>query len=385
MSKVTNDVDNKASYNDFKKAMEALNRTMTKNSKGEVAIAPLGEMGSVEVETISSGSLVLDSLAGGGFPRGRLVEIYGPEASGKTSIALNAIADVQRKGGNALFIDAEQALDPNYARILGVDTDKLGITQLSIAEQILYTARTLAESGTVDLIVIDSVASMIPQEEFDNPDKVQVALLARVLSKHLRMLATVANQNNCTIILLNQIREKVGVMFGNPETTPGGRALKFFASQRIHVSRVGQYKEGNEILGTEVRFRIVKNKIAPPFAVGTTILTFAQGINRPAELIEVGPEYGSLNVRGRTYSFASENPEKFEDRFEFTDEGEVKLGTSKKAAMEALEQDKELFEEVAERTRHILEFKREGRSMEDALKALQADAPEELKGEEEVF
>lgn len=365
MSKVdTTGVKNSASYKDFQKAMESLDREIARQDKsndGEVNIAPLGEMRSVEVETISSGSLVLDSLAGGGFPKGRIIEIYGPEASGKTSIALNAIADVQRKGGNALFIDAEQALDPGYARILGVDTDKLGITQLSIAEQILYVARKMASSGTVDLIVIDSVAAMIPKEEYENPDKVQVALLARVLSKHLRLLATVANQNNCTIILLNQIREKVGVMFGNPETTPGGRALKFFASQRIHVSRVGQYKEGSEILGTEVRFRIVKNKIAPPFEVGTTILTFAQGINRPAEIVEVGPQYDVINLQGRTYSFAAKDVEKYTDRFELTDEGEVKIATSKKAAIEALQENEDLFAEVAAKLSQVLSEERSGK------------------------
>lgn len=375
-------------YSDFKKAMASLDRKITKQSKGrddEVNIAPLGEMGSVEVETISSGSLVLDSLAGGGFPKGRIIEIYGPEASGKTSIALNAIADVQRKGGNALFIDAEQALDPGYARVLGVDTEKLGITQLSIAEQILYVAREMAESGTVDLIVIDSVAAMIPKEEFDNPDKVQVALLARVLSKHLRMLATIANQNNCTIILLNQIREKVGVMFGNPETTPGGKALKFFASQRIEVRRVGQYKEGNEILGTEVRFRIVKNKIAPPFEVGTTILTFAKGINRPAEIIEVGPDYDVINLQGRTYSFAAENPSQYTDRFELTDEGEIKIATSKKAAIEALEDNEDLFNEISSKLGEVLQMKREGKSIEEALAELEKMAPGSEDEAEELF
>lgn len=353
-------------YKDFKKAMSALNRKMTKDAKDEIAIAPLGEMDTVEVETISTGSVVLDSLAGGGFPVGRIIEIFGPEASGKTSIALNAIADVQRKGGNALFIDAEQALDPNYAKVLGVDTDKLGLTQLIIAEQIMYTIQEMIKTGTVDLIVLDSVASIVPQAEYDEPEKATMALLARILSKHLRIIAKLANDHRCTIILLNQIREKVGVMFGNPEDTPGGRALKFYASQRIRVSRTGQYKEGNEILGTEVQFRIVKNKIAPPFQSGRTILTFAKGINRPAEIIEVGGSIGAIDIEGRTQFLVVEDPSKYEDEFEIVD-GKVKLGTSKKACIEALEENEELFKEAAARVEEVMRIRREGGQLDDDL------------------
>lgn len=353
-------------YKDFKKAMASLNKMMTKGAKDEIAIAPLGEMDTVEVETISTGSVVLDDLAGGGFPVGRIIEIFGPEASGKTSIALNAIADVQRKGGNALFIDAEQALDPNYAKVLGVDTDKLGLTQLIIAEQVMYTIQEMIKTGTVDLIVVDSVASLVPQDEYENPEKATMALLARILSKHLRIIAKLANDHRCTIILLNQIREKVGVMFGNPEDTPGGRALKFYASQRIRVSRTGQYKEGSEILGTEVQFRIVKNKIAPPFQSGRTILTFAKGINRPAEIIEVGSSIGAIEVEGRTQYLAVSDPSKFEDEFEIVD-GKVKLGTSKKACIEALEENEELFEEAAARVEEVMRIKREGGQLDDNL------------------
>lgn len=353
-------------YKDFKKAMASLNKTMTKGAKDEIAIAPLGEMDAVEVETISTGSVVLDNLAGGGFPVGRIIEIFGPEASGKTSIALNAIAYVQRKGGNALFIDAEQALDPNYAKVLGVDTDKLGVTQLIIAEQVMYTIQEMIKTGTVDLIVVDSVASLVPQAEYDEPDKATMALLARILSKHLRIIAKLANDYRCTVILLNQIREKVGVMFGNPEDTPGGRALKFYASQRIRVSRVGQYKEGNEILGTEVQFRIVKNKIAPPFQSGKTILTFAKGINRPAEVVEVGGAIGAIEIEGRTQYLAVSDPSKFEDEFEIVD-GKVKLGTSKKACIEALEKNEELFEEAAARVEEVMRIKREGGQLDAGL------------------
>lgn len=346
-------------YKEFKRAMSALNKKMTKDSKGEIAIAPLGEMDAVDVETVSTGSVVLDNLAGGGFPVGRIVELFGPESSGKTSIALNAIADVQRKGGNALFIDAEQALDPSYAKVLGVDTDKLGLTQLIIAEQVMFTIQEMIKTGTVSLIVVDSVASLVPQAEYDEPEKATMALLARILSKHLRIIAKLANDYRCTVLLLNQIREKVGVMFGNPEDTPGGRALKFYASQRIRVSRVGQYKEGSEVIGTEVQFRIVKNKIAPPFQSGKTILTFAKGINRPAELIEVGGSIGAIEIEGRTQYLKVEDPSKYEGEFEIVD-GRVKLGTSKKDCIEVLADNEDLFDEASKRVQEVMRIKREG-------------------------
>lgn len=357
-------------YLAFKKAMAALNKKITKGSKKEVEIAPLGEMNALDVECISTGSIVLDNLLGGGFPVSRIVEIFGPESSGKTSIALNAIADVQRKGGNALFIDAEQALDPSYARILGVDTDKLGITQLSIAEQVLYTVRTMIETGTVDLIVVDTVASLIPQAEFDEPEKATMALLARILSKELRIIAKLANDYKCTVIFLNQVREKVGVMFGSPEDTPGGRALKFYASQRIRVSRKGQINEGQEIIGTEVAFRVVKNKIAPPFQSGSTILTFAKGINRPAEIIEVGAKIDAINLEGRTYSlYPSKEAIKAlkANGHVFEEDGSIKLGTSKKAAIEMLEENEDLFKEAAKKVEEVMKIRRAGGKVEDNL------------------
>lgn len=373
---VNNSVEETEAYKEFKRAMSALNKKMTKDSKGEIAIAPLGDMGSVSVETVSTGSVVLDNLAGGGFPTGRIVELFGPESSGKTSIALNAIADVQRKGGNALFIDAEQALDPSYARVLGVDTDKLGLTQLIIAEQVMFTIQEMIKTGTVNLIVVDSVASLVPQAEYDEPEKTTMALLARILSKHLRIIAKLANDHRCTVLLLNQIRDKVGVMFGNPEDTPGGRALKFYASQRIKVSRVGQYKEGSEILGTEVQFRIVKNKIAPPFQSGRTILTFAKGINRPAEIVEVGGDIGAIEIEGRTQYLPVEDASKYEEEFEIVD-GKVKLGTSKKACIEALEENEDLFNEAARLVEKVMVAKREGGGDVDPYEKNEVDPEEE--------
>lgn len=346
-------------YKDFKKAMATLNKRITKDSKDEVAIAPLGEMDAIEVETVSTGSVVLDNLAGGGFPVGRIIELFGPEASGKTSIALNAIAHVQKKGGNALFIDAEQALDPKYAKILGVDTERLGLTQQIIAEQVMYTIQEMIKSKTVDLIVVDSVASLTPQAEFDDSEKVTMALLARILSKNLRIIAKLANDYRCTVILLNQVRDKVGVMYGNPEDTPGGKALKFYASQRIRISRSGQYKEGSTILGTEVNFRIVKNKIAPPFQSGKTILTFAQGINRAAEVIEVGVDVGAIEKTGNTQWLPTPDAEKFAENYTVED-GKVKIGTSKKACIEALLADEELLNAAIARMDLVIKEKREG-------------------------
>lgn len=357
-------------YKDFVKAMESLNKTITKDKKDEVVIAPLSEMHAVDVECISSGSLILDNLAGGGFPKGRIIEIYGPEASGKTSIALNAIAHVQRQGGNALFIDAENAFDPNYAKILGVDVDRLGITQLSVAEQALHVIEQMIQTGTVDLIVVDTVASLIPKAEFEDPDKPTIGLLARIMSTRLKGIVAHANKHKCTVIFLNQVRDKVGVMFGNPETTPGGKALKFYASQRIKISRKGQYSEGSEVLGTEVRIKIEKNKIAPPFQTGTTILTFAKGINRPAEIVEVGCQLGAIEVAGRTHTFTTENPDKYSDKFEIMEGNKVKLGTSKKAVIDALAENEELFNEIAKSVETIMRHRREGASLEDALAAV---------------
>ena len=370
-------------YKEFKRAMAKLNKTMTKDNPSEVAIAPLGSMEAVEVETVSTGSVVLDNLSGGGFPVGRIVELFGPESSGKTSIALNAIAYVQKKGGHALFIDAEQALDPKYAKVLGVDVEKLGLTQLIIAEQVMFTIQEMIKSGTVDLIVVDSVASLVPQAEYDEPEKTTMALLARILSKHLKIIAKLANDHRCTVILLNQIREKVGVMYGNPEDTPGGRALKFYASQRIKISRVGQVKEGSHIIGTEVQFRIVKNKIAPPFQVGKTILTFAKGINRQAEIIEVGTDVGAIEKVGNTQWLPTPDADKFAEMYT-VENGRVKLGTSKKACIDALLADEALFQAAAQRMEDVIKEKRENGSTDlgegiGADKEV-ADTPE---GEEE--
>lgn len=292
----------------------------------------------MDVETISTGSSVLDSIAGGGFPKGRLIEIYGEEASGKTSVALNAIANVQKEGGIAVFVDLENALDPRYARVLGVDTDALAVSQPDYAEQALNLVHLMASSGVVDIIVVDSIASMVPQVELQGDMEQQtIGLLARLMSKALRKLITVANRTGTTIIFINQTREAVGKFspMGTPKTTPGGKAMKFYASQRIEVKRLEQVKDGKEIIGNKVRMRVVKNKIAPPFGVGETVLTFGRGINHAAEMIEVGPEHGVIHRPNNR-------------RYEDAETGEL-IGNSKADAVAALEKDHDLLLRLQER------------------------------------
>lgn len=288
-----------------KKAFEdALKEVSGLKDVSQIALMPdLKE----DVETYSSGSLVLDSILGGGIPKGRIVEIYGPEGSGKTSIALTALGNVQKEGGNCVFLDVEQAFDPNYARTLGVDTTKLGFSQPSIAEDALKMIMALIETGTVDMIVLDSVAALTPKSEFEaDIEKASMASLARVMSKVLKMLVPIANKHNCTVIFINQIRDNVGAMWGPATSTPGGKALKFYASQRIEVKKVKLVAEGDKTIGTEVRLKCIKNKIAPPYGEGMTVLTFARGINTEAEVMVIGEALNVIQKTGRTYKFESE-------------------------------------------------------------------------------
>lgn len=352
-TKVIEDNKKTKDFSKFREALKEVSKKYGNKDDDEVLVAPISELGQVEVKRFSTGSLILDGLIGGGFPEGRIIEIYGPESSGKTSIALNAIADVQRRGGNAVFIDAEQALDTHYASVLGVDVPNMGLAQSSVAETVLNTCRALAVSGTVDLIVVDSVASLSPKSESEGDDigKQSMAELARILSKALRVLVGDCRKNNCTIIFLNQIREKVGVMFGNPETTPGGKALKFYASQRIEIRRKEQVKEGKEVIGTMVRMKVVKNKVGAPFKEGFTILTFAEGINRPAEMLEAGTEMGVIEKRGNTSYYRL--PEGVEvnlvgDIASYDEkEREVKIGGKKSDSIESLKIETELYEVIA--------------------------------------
>ncbi len=275
---------------------------------GKGAIMKLGGEVEYKYDVISSGSLYLDDCLGvGGYPRGRIVEIYGPESSGKTTLTLHAIAEVQKAGGVAGFIDAEHALDPGYARNLGVDIDNLIVSQPDSGEQALEIAETLIRSGNFDLVVIDSVAALVPEAELNGEmGASHVGLQARLMSQAMRKLSGILSKSNSTAIFINQLREKVGVMFGNPEVTPGGRALKFYASQRIEVRRGEQIKNGADIVGNKTKVKVVKNKVAPPFRACELEIAYGQGISALAEIIDIAVEKNIINKSGSWYSYKGE-------------------------------------------------------------------------------
>lgn len=296
-----------ASEDKRSKLEQALKDIEKEFGKGSVMI--LGENATnTDVEAIPSGSIALDSCLGiGGYPKGRIIEIYGPESGGKTTLALEAIASCQRHGGFAAFIDAEHALDPKYARNLGVDFDSLILSQPDSGEQALEITDTLAKSGAVDMIVIDSVAALVPEAEIrGDMGDLLVGAQARLMSQAMRKLSGVLSQNKCTAIFINQIREKVGVMFGNPETTPGGRALKFFASVRIEIRRGDQIKDSQGISGTYAKVKIVKNKVAAPFKDCALEIVFGEGVSRTGELLDMGADLGIIVKSGSWYSYKGE-------------------------------------------------------------------------------
>lgn len=288
-----------------------LKETLEKIEKqfGKEAVMLLGQKSFVQTEVTSSGSLVIDSLLGiGGYPKGRVIEIYGPESSGKTTLTLHAIAEAQKAGGIAAFIDAEHAIDPLYAKKLGVDIDNLILSQPDSGEQALEIVDTLAKTGAVDLIVVDSVAALVPEVELAGEMRDQtVGAQARLMSKALRKITGTLSKNKTTVIFINQIREKVGVMFGNPETTPGGRALKFFASIRMDVRRIASIGTESDVKGNEIKIKIVKNKLAAPFKIGTTEIIFSQGISKESEVIDLAEAKGILERKGSWYSFEGNN------------------------------------------------------------------------------
>jgi recombination protein RecA len=272
---------------------------------GKGSIMKLGESAHMQVETVSTGALALDLALGiGGFPRGRIIEVYGPESSGKTTVALHAIAEVQRIGGQAAFIDAEHALDPLYASKLGINIDELLLSQPDTGEQALEIAEALVRSGAVDIIVIDSVAALVPKAEIEGEmGDSHVGLQARLMSQALRKLSGAINKSKVIAIFINQLREKVGVMFGNPETTPGGRALKFYSSVRLDVRRVETIKQGNDMVGNRTRIKVVKNKVAPPFKQAEVDIMYGEGISREGSIVDIGTEMDIVNKSGAWYSY----------------------------------------------------------------------------------
>ena len=275
---------------------------------GKGTVMKLGERPHVDVDVIHSGSLLIDNALGvGGYPKGRIIEIFGPESSGKTTLALHAIAEAQKKGGTAAFVDAEHSIDPVYARNLGVNIDELILSQPDSGEQALEIVELLANSGGIDLIIVDSVAALVPQAELDgNMGDAAVGLQARLLSKAMRKLAGILNNNECTVIFINQLREKVGVIYGNPETTTGGRALKFYASVRIDIRRAEAIKDGSNIVGNTVNVKIVKNKVSPPFKNCQVDIIYGKGIAKTAEILDLGVQMGILTRSGSWYEYNGE-------------------------------------------------------------------------------
>ena len=298
---------------------------------GKGSIMRLGDRAEVSVDAIPTGSITLDAALGiGGYPKGRIIEIYGPESSGKTTLALHAIAECQKAGGRCAFIDAENAIDPVYAKNLGVDIDELILSQPDSGEQALEITEVLIKSGAIDLIVIDSVAALVPQAELDGEmGDASVGLQARLMSKAMRKLAGVMNRSNCTAIFINQLREKVGIMFGNPETTPGGRALKFYSSVRLDVRKGETIKNGADAIGNVTKIKVVKNKVAPPFKTATVNIIFGEGISHLDEVINLAVENEIIDKAGAWFSYKGE-----------------KIGQGIMAVREYLKNNPEVDEEV---------------------------------------
>jgi recombination protein RecA len=302
---------------------------------GKGSIMKLGDSHTVDVECISTGSLSLDLALGGGLPRGRVVEIYGPESSGKTTLTLHAIAEVQKNGGTAAFIDAEHALDPAYAKRIGVDTANLLLSQPDNGEQALEIAETLVRSNAVDIIVIDSVAALVPRAEIEGDmGDSHMGLQARLMSQALRKLTAVISRSKATVIFINQIRMKIGVMFGNPETTTGGNALKFYASVRMDIRRTSQIKQGEAVIGNHTRVKVVKNKIAPPFRQAEFDIMYNEGISRAGDIIDLAVEHGIVEKAGAWFAY-----------------NDAKIGQGREAAKQYLSDNPKAMEEISKKIR----------------------------------
>jgi recombination protein RecA len=323
--------------NDKKKAIElALSQVEKQFGKG--SIMKLGDATKLNVESISTGSIELDIALGiGGVPKGRIVEIYGPESSGKTTVALHIIAEAQRKGGDAAFIDAEHALDPLYAKNLGVDIENLIVSQPDTGEQGLEIAETLVRSGAIDVVVVDSVAALVPKAEIDGEmGDAHVGLQARLMSQALRKLAGAISKSKTSVIFINQLREKVGVMFGNPETTPGGRALKFYASVRLEVRKVENIKQGNDTTGSRTRVKVVKNKVAPPFKQAEFDIMYGEGISKEGSVLDVAVNNDLILKSGAWYTY-----------------GDTRIGQGRENAKQYLKDNPEITQELDKKLREI--------------------------------
>ncbi|MBV7391419.1 MULTISPECIES: recombinase RecA [Enterococcus] len=344
---------------DRKVALDNALKKIEKNF-GKGSIMKLGEKVDTQISTIPSGSLALDVALGvGGYPRGRIVEVYGPESSGKTTVALHAIAEVQKQGGTAAFIDAEHALDPQYAEKLGVKIDDLLLSQPDTGEQGLEIADALVSSGAVDIIVIDSVAALVPRAEIDGEmGASHVGLQARLMSQALRKLSGSINKTKTIAIFINQIREKVGVMFGNPETTPGGRALKFYATVRLEVRRAEQLKSGTDIIGNRTKIKVVKNKVAPPFKVAEVDLMYGQGISQEGELLDMAVEKDIVDKSGAWYGYKDE-----------------RIGQGRENAKNYMREHPDMMAEVSQRVRAAFGIGEPGSEGEEVEVAGQEELP----------
>ena len=321
--------------------LKALKLTLDKLDKtyGKGTVMKMGDAAVEQVEAIPTGSLGLDMALGvGGYPRGRVVEIFGPESSGKTTLTLHAIAEVQKQGGIAAFIDAEHAFDRYYAQNLGIDLDNLVISQPDYGEQALEITDNLIRSNSIDLVVIDSVAALTPKSEIEGEmGDSKMGLHARLMSQALRKLTSAIHKTNCTVIFINQLREKIGVMFGNPETTTGGNALKFYASIRLDIRKSTAIKEGEETTGNRTRVKVVKNKVAPPFKVATFDIIYGTGISKVGEIIDLGVDYDIINKSGSWYSY-----------------GDTKLGQGRESVKNLIQDNPELMEELEVKIKQVI-------------------------------
>ncbi|MBD5430348.1 recombinase RecA [Lactobacillus sp.] len=318
-----------------KAALDAALKKIEKNF-GKGAVMRMGDKVDTQISTVPTGSLALDAALGvGGYPRGRIIEIYGPESSGKTTVALHAVAEVQKRGGTAAYIDAENAMDPAYAQALGVDIDALILSQPNTGEEGLQIADTLISSGAIDIVVVDSVAALVPRAEIEGDmGDSHVGLQARLMSQALRKLSGTISKTKTIALFINQIREKVGVMFGNPETTPGGRALKFYSTIRLEVRRAEQIKQSSEVVGNRAKLKVVKNKVAPPFRVAEVDIMYGKGISQTGELLDMAVEKDIVDKAGAWYSY-----------------GEDRIGQGRENAKQYLEEHPDIYEEIKVRVR----------------------------------